>query len=78
MIDFLPEDLVICILTRLHVRSSIRFRCVCKSWYTLLSNPNIIYRNHLFNYDDDVKIKIHRLLIKRRDKISKDFLLHLV
>ncbi|KAL9337207.1 hypothetical protein Peur_068976 [Populus x canadensis] len=72
MIDFSPEDLVICILTRLHVRSSIRFRCVCKSWYTLLSNPNFIYRNLLFNYDDDVKIKIHRLLIKRRDKISKD------
>ncbi|KAL3642408.1 hypothetical protein CASFOL_013223 [Castilleja foliolosa] len=34
-----PEDLMICILTRLPVKTIIRFKSVCKPWYHLFSTP---------------------------------------
>ncbi|KAG5570870.1 hypothetical protein H5410_060636 [Solanum commersonii] len=43
--DFL-EDLIREILLRLHVESLLRFKCVCKNWYTLIKNPSFI-REHL-------------------------------
>ncbi|KAM7503254.1 hypothetical protein LguiB_002158 [Lonicera macranthoides] len=36
----LPRDIIIDILTRLPVRSVLRFKSVCRSWYVILSNPN--------------------------------------
>jgi hypothetical protein len=42
----LPHDVVLKILTRLPVKSLIRFRCVCKAWYFSISNSNFI-SNHL-------------------------------
>ena len=42
----LPHDVVLNILILLPVKSLIRFRCVCKSWYFSISNPNFI-SNHL-------------------------------
>ncbi|KAA8524974.1 hypothetical protein F0562_011388 [Nyssa sinensis] len=36
----LPRDVIVDILSRLPVRSLLRFKCVCKSWYDLLKNPN--------------------------------------
>ncbi|MCI40987.1 F-box/kelch-repeat protein, partial [Trifolium medium] len=38
-LPFLPEELIIQILLRLPVRSLIEFKCVCKSWKTLISDP---------------------------------------
>ncbi|RDX80949.1 F-box/kelch-repeat protein, partial [Mucuna pruriens] len=35
----LPEDLIQEILLRLPVRSLLRFKCVCKSWHSIVSNP---------------------------------------
>ncbi|KAL3616302.1 hypothetical protein CASFOL_039692 [Castilleja foliolosa] len=35
----LPEDLMICILTRLPVKAIIRFKSVCKTWFHLFSTP---------------------------------------
>lgn len=35
----LPDDIVVAILLRLPVRSLLQFRCVCKSWKTLISDP---------------------------------------
>ena len=35
---FLPHDLIIQILLRLPVNSLIRFKCVCKSWFSLISH----------------------------------------
>ncbi|CAK8573318.1 unnamed protein product [Lathyrus sativus] len=35
----LPDDLIFEILLILPVRSLLQFRCVCKSWKTLISNP---------------------------------------
>ena len=35
----LPDDIIAAILLRLPVRSILQFRCVCKSWKTLISDP---------------------------------------
>ncbi|KAL3616342.1 hypothetical protein CASFOL_039732 [Castilleja foliolosa] len=40
--SFLPEDLMICILTRLPVKTIIRFKSVCKTWFHLFSTPEFI------------------------------------
>ncbi|MCD7453742.1 hypothetical protein HAX54_021974 [Datura stramonium] len=44
----LTEDLEREILVRLPVESSLRFKCVCKSWYTLINSPRFI-REYLGN-----------------------------
>lgn len=36
----LPEELIIEILLRLTVKTLLRCNCVCKSWLSLISNPN--------------------------------------
>uniref|UniRef100_A0A5B7B4A5 F-box domain-containing protein n=1 Tax=Davidia involucrata TaxID=16924 RepID=A0A5B7B4A5_DAVIN len=38
----LPSDIAINILSRLPVKTLITFRCVCKSWHSIISNPNFI------------------------------------
>jgi hypothetical protein len=35
---FLPHDLLIQILLKLSVMSLLRFKCVCKSWFSLISD----------------------------------------
>ncbi|KAL5756904.1 hypothetical protein ACOSQ2_021650 [Xanthoceras sorbifolium] len=45
-------DLIIEILSRLPVKSLMRFKCVCKSWYTLVKNPYLISK-HFKDYNDD-------------------------
>jgi len=37
---YLPIELIIQILLRLPVKSLIRFKCVCKSWFSLISQPD--------------------------------------
>ncbi|XP_050245406.1 F-box/kelch-repeat protein At3g23880-like [Quercus robur] len=41
----LPHDVVIDILTRLPVKSLIRFRCVSKSWYSTITDPIFITKH---------------------------------
>lgn len=41
----LPADVLIELLLRWPVKSLLRYRCVCKSWYTLTKNPKFIH-NH--------------------------------
>ncbi|GAU41608.1 hypothetical protein TSUD_196780 [Trifolium subterraneum] len=36
----LPEELIIQILLILPVKSLVRFKCVCKSWFSLISDPH--------------------------------------
>ncbi|RHN79380.1 putative F-box domain-containing protein [Medicago truncatula] len=36
---YLPDELITQILLRLPVETLIRFKCVCKSWFSLISNP---------------------------------------
>ncbi|XP_026398187.1 F-box/kelch-repeat protein At3g23880-like [Papaver somniferum] len=42
---FLPEDVIFEILMRLPVRSLLRFKSVCKSWYKLIKSSDFIYRH---------------------------------
>lgn len=42
VIVFLPLDVVANMLSRLSVRSLVRFRCVCKQWRSLISDPIFI------------------------------------
>ncbi|GLT54822.1 hypothetical protein SLA2020_279880 [Shorea laevis] len=44
---FLPEELLLNILSRLSPKSIFRFRCVCKTWNTLIGNPNFLNRSIL-------------------------------
>ncbi|KAI8568566.1 hypothetical protein RHMOL_Rhmol02G0211100 [Rhododendron molle] len=46
MSDFLPEDVVVDILSRLPTKSLIRFRCVSKFWNSLITSP-IFISSHL-------------------------------
>ncbi|KAL3642370.1 hypothetical protein CASFOL_013185 [Castilleja foliolosa] len=39
---FLPEEIMVCILTRLPVKTIIRFKSVCKSWLELLSTREFV------------------------------------
>ncbi|KAA8548018.1 hypothetical protein F0562_004447 [Nyssa sinensis] len=41
----LPEDVMIDILSRLPVKSLMRFRSVCKKWYALIRNPSFITKH---------------------------------
>ncbi|RZC47831.1 hypothetical protein C5167_040783 [Papaver somniferum] len=40
ILSFIPDDIILDILTRLPVKSLLRFRCVCKFWYELLKTSN--------------------------------------
>ncbi|XP_057436199.1 F-box/kelch-repeat protein At3g23880-like [Lotus japonicus] len=56
----LPIDLIPLILVRLPVRSLLRFKCVCKSWRSLISDPEF-GKSHF----DLAGAPTHRLLLKR-------------
>ncbi|XP_059629241.1 F-box/kelch-repeat protein At3g06240-like [Cornus florida] len=45
-LPFLPCDLILNILSWLPVKSILRFKCVCKSWLTLFTNPDFV-KKHL-------------------------------
>ncbi|KAB1200506.1 putative F-box only protein 9 [Morella rubra] len=49
--NYLPEDVVTDILSRLPVNSLVRFSCVCQSWSSLLENPGFVttHLNHSSN-----------------------------
>lgn len=42
----LPEDVIIEILLRLPVNSLLKFKSVCRNWYSLIKSPNFI-RKHM-------------------------------
>ena len=45
--DDLPDEIVLDILAKLPVKSLLRFRCVCKPWYSSIANPSFISTHHL-------------------------------
>nr|XP_023885735.1 F-box/kelch-repeat protein At3g23880-like [Quercus suber] len=56
--DDLPDEIVLDILARLPVKSLLRFRCVCKPWYSSIANPNFI-STHLLNHNHQCGYVIH-------------------
>jgi len=43
---FLPDELIVQILQRLPVKCLIRFKCVCKSWFSLISHDPQFAKSH--------------------------------
>ncbi|KAK4706724.1 hypothetical protein R3W88_033688 [Solanum pinnatisectum] len=62
-IPVLPAELVIEILSRLPVKSLLKFRSVSKSWLSIISRPKFI-KTHLRVSIDNKKCTHHRLLMK--------------
>ncbi|KAJ6859828.1 hypothetical protein NC651_036209 [Populus alba x Populus x berolinensis] len=53
--DPLPEDLITKILSWLPVKALLQFKCVCKSWYAIITSQAFISKhlnNYYDNYDD--------------------------
>ncbi|KAL2324673.1 hypothetical protein Fmac_023731 [Flemingia macrophylla] len=57
----LPDELILEILLRVPVRSLLQFRCVCKSWKTLISNPQFA-NDHLSTSTADPNMTHHQLV----------------
>lgn len=63
----LHEDLLEEILLRLPAKSLLRFRCVCKSWYSLIASPGFILAHvHLSN-----KAKSYHVLLRSFNQLDK-------
>ncbi|XP_061372507.1 F-box/kelch-repeat protein At3g23880-like [Gastrolobium bilobum] len=65
----LPGDLIEEILLRLPVKSLLRFKCVCKSWLALISNPQFAKSHY-----DIAAAPTHRLLVKPYHAGYSDFI----
>ncbi|KAI8556191.1 hypothetical protein RHMOL_Rhmol05G0232800 [Rhododendron molle] len=60
----LPPELIAAILSRLPVKSLLRFRCICKSWRSLISHPKFV-KTHLSLASINTAYTHHRLLLRR-------------
>lgn len=69
MSTYLPEDVVLKILSMLPAKSLLRFRCVCKSWLFLIGTPDFL-SNNLFNHSiinsTTTNTTPHQLLLVKR------------
>jgi hypothetical protein len=68
MANELPEDLVTLILLWLLVVSLLRFKCVCKSWYALITHQNFARKHLLHNKNSNT-----HLLFKTLNKTMDDY-----
>jgi F-box interacting protein len=64
--DNLPQELVSNILSRLPSRELLKSKCVCKSWYHLITDPHFTTNYYSFHN----KIHSHNLLVIQRPFIS--------
>jgi F-box interacting protein len=58
----LPQDIIVDILTYLPVKSLVRFKCVCKPWQLLISDPRFV-KLHLKRAIEGNNINRQRLLV---------------
>ncbi|XP_057502702.1 F-box protein At5g18160-like [Actinidia eriantha] len=67
MSDYIPNDLLIEVLARLPVNSLIRFKSVCKSWYSLITSPIFINKqlNHSKTNTDELLIRLYTATDKK-------------
>ncbi|PIN07784.1 hypothetical protein CDL12_14525 [Handroanthus impetiginosus] len=66
----LPNDVVIEILTRLPVKSLLRFKCVCKSWLSLISSQEFA-KSHLRNSKKSSNFTHHRIMLNYRGNLKQ-------
>lgn len=71
-VSALPDEIIADVLSRLPVKSLMRFRCVCKSWRTLISNPQFI-KMHLNRVNQDVNGCCKRVLLSSLPLRSVDY-----
>ena len=67
----LPDDIVLNILSRLPVKSLIRFRCVCKTWDSSITTLNFISTHLNKNNDHDHACLIQTCIQYNSSKIPK-------
>ncbi|GAU16853.1 hypothetical protein TSUD_368020 [Trifolium subterraneum] len=60
--SILPEEVMIEILSRVELNHTLQLRCVCKSWKSLLLDPQFV-KNHLFKLLNDINV----LFLKARE-----------
>lgn len=65
----LPDDVIYIILSRLPVKSLLRFKTVCKSWLSLISSRDFI-KTHLSMSTNNPHYAHHHLLLSRLDGFS--------
>ncbi|KAK9287766.1 hypothetical protein L1049_016206 [Liquidambar formosana] len=58
----LPTEIIVDILARLPVKTLIRFKCVCKSWRSLIADPHFV-QEHLDRATKDADTHRRRLLL---------------
>ncbi|KAF9663475.1 hypothetical protein SADUNF_Sadunf17G0054400 [Salix dunnii] len=68
----LPQEIIVDILTYLPVKSLVKFKCVCKSWRSLISDPQFA-KMHLKRAYEDENINRQRLLVATDPLYSVDF-----
>ncbi|THG15680.1 hypothetical protein TEA_021637 [Camellia sinensis var. sinensis] len=57
----LPEDVMNKLLSRLPVKSLLRFKCVCRYWYTLIKNPDLISK-HFNQENNNGRLLVHHYI----------------
>ncbi|KAL3726851.1 hypothetical protein ACJRO7_031709 [Eucalyptus globulus] len=62
MAESIPEEIVVDILLRLPAKSLGRFKCVCKRWRSLISNPGFV-RSHLQRLKARDSIPSQRIIV---------------
>lgn len=68
---FLPEEILIQILLKLPVKSLVRFRCVSKSWDSLITHPSFVslHLSHaMAGHDRSVVLLRHYSLTQRKER----------
>ncbi|PSS05964.1 F-box protein [Actinidia chinensis var. chinensis] len=72
MSDNLPSDVLIEILTRLPVKSLVLFSCVCKHWYTLITNP-VFISTHLNRSHNQLLFVRHYNMFQEMERYALHF-----
>ncbi|KAG2694674.1 hypothetical protein I3760_08G155600 [Carya illinoinensis] len=70
----LPKDLIIEILLRLPVKSLVRFRCVSKQWFSLISDPRFAKVHFKRKSDDNQRLLLSTPLWLSSLEIDAPFL----